>query len=125
MTPERRVGLDRDAGGSDLEEAAVCYLQVLLAGQLPGVGRERMFADMDHWGYSFRLGSTRAGRSEERRVGEEGRSRWAPDHLKKKKNNHYLYKNDKNQHYTFTPASEYRAETKLAPLYHSCISLKA
>src|SRR5256885_11565809 len=24
-------------------------------------------------------------RSEERRVGEEGRSRWAPDHLKKKK----------------------------------------
>src|SRR5256886_16664645 len=26
-----------------------------------------------------------AARSEERRVGEEGRSRWAPDHLKKKK----------------------------------------
>src|SRR5256885_6406892 len=26
-------------------------------------------------------------RSEERRVGEEGRSRWAPDHLKKKKKN--------------------------------------
>src|SRR5256886_6044500 len=25
-------------------------------------------------------------RSEERRVGEEGRSRWSPDHLKKKKN---------------------------------------
>src|SRR5256885_15469810 len=25
------------------------------------------------------------GRSEERRVGEEGRSRWSPDHLKKKK----------------------------------------
>src|SRR2546430_948206 len=25
------------------------------------------------------------GRSEERRVGKEGRSRWAPDHLKKKK----------------------------------------
>src|SRR5256885_5038582 len=33
MTAERRAGLDRDAGGSDLEEAAVCYLQVLLAGQ--------------------------------------------------------------------------------------------
>ncbi|HVS77493.1 MAG TPA: hypothetical protein VHE11_11200, partial [Steroidobacteraceae bacterium] len=29
MTPERRAGLDRDAGGDDLEEAAVCYLQVL------------------------------------------------------------------------------------------------
>ncbi len=24
------------------------------------VGRERLFADMDAWGYSFRLGSTRA-----------------------------------------------------------------
>src|SRR2546430_12279033 len=28
----------------------------------------------------------RGARSEERRVGEEGRSRWAPHHLKKKKN---------------------------------------
>jgi hypothetical protein len=60
MTPERRVGLDRDAGGDDPEEAAVCYLQILLADQLPGVGRERLCADMDAWGYSFRLGSTRA-----------------------------------------------------------------
>jgi hypothetical protein len=60
MTPERRVGLDRDAGGDDGEESAVCYLQVVLAGELPGVGRERVFADMDAWGYSFRLGNTRA-----------------------------------------------------------------
>jgi hypothetical protein len=60
MTPERRTGLDRDAGGDDREESAVCYLQVLLADELPGVGRERLFADMDAWGYSFRLGSTRA-----------------------------------------------------------------
>lgn len=60
MTPERRAGLDRDAGGDDLEESAVCYLQVLLAGELPGMGLERAFADMDAWGYSFRLGSTRA-----------------------------------------------------------------
>ena len=60
MTPERRSGLDRDAGGDDLEESAVCYLQVLLAGTLPGVGRDRAFADMDAWGYSFRLGNTRA-----------------------------------------------------------------
>jgi hypothetical protein len=58
MTPERRAGLDRDAGGDDLEESAVCYLQVLLADTLPGVGRERLFADMDAWGYSFRLGNT-------------------------------------------------------------------
>jgi hypothetical protein len=60
MTPERRAGLDRDAGGDDPEECAVCYLQVLLAGQLPAVGRERLLADMDAWGYSFRLGSTAA-----------------------------------------------------------------
>jgi hypothetical protein len=60
MTPERRAGLDRDAGGDDAEESAVCYLQVVLADELPGVGRERLFTDMDSWGYSFRLGSTRA-----------------------------------------------------------------
>jgi hypothetical protein len=60
MTPERRAGLDRDAGGDDQEESAVCYLQVLLADELTGVGRERLCADMDAWGYSFRLGSTRA-----------------------------------------------------------------
>jgi hypothetical protein len=60
MTPERRAGLERDAGGDDLEEAAVCYLQLLLADQLPAVGRERLFVDMDAWGYSFRLGASRA-----------------------------------------------------------------
>ena len=60
MSPERRAGLDTNAGGDDLEEAAVCFLQVLLAGELPAVGRARMLADMDSWGYSFRLGSTRA-----------------------------------------------------------------
>jgi hypothetical protein len=60
MAPERRAGLDRDAGGDDLEESAVCYLQVVLADALPGVGRRRLCADMDAWGYSFRLGSTQA-----------------------------------------------------------------
>jgi hypothetical protein len=60
MSPERRAGLDRDAGGTDLEECAVCYLQILLAAELPGITRERLLDDMDAWGYSFRLGSTRA-----------------------------------------------------------------
>lgn len=60
MTPERRAGLDTDAGGDDLEEAAVCYLQILMGAELPGVGRARMLADMDTWGYSFRLGSAAA-----------------------------------------------------------------
>jgi hypothetical protein len=57
MTPERRAGLDTDAGGDDAEETAVCYLQVALAETLPNVSRERMCRDMDEWGYSFRLGS--------------------------------------------------------------------
>jgi hypothetical protein len=60
MTPERRTGLDRDAGGDDAEENGVCYLQILLAEQIPGVGRQRLCEDMDAWGYSFRLGSARA-----------------------------------------------------------------
>lgn len=60
MSPERRAGLDRDAGGDDDEECAVCYLQILLADELPMLGRERMLEDMDAWGYTFRLGSSRA-----------------------------------------------------------------
>ena len=60
MPPARRDGLVRDAGGDDAEECAVCYLQVLLADELPGVGRARLTRDMDAWGYSFRLGSAAA-----------------------------------------------------------------
>jgi hypothetical protein len=60
MDSQRRSGLDRDAGGDDLEEAAVCYLQILLADHLGGVGQDRVMDDMDTWGYSFRLGKTRA-----------------------------------------------------------------
>ena len=60
MTPERRAGLDTDAGGDDAEESAVCYLQVVLADSLPNVGRERMCCDMDDWGYTFRLGGAAA-----------------------------------------------------------------
>jgi hypothetical protein len=60
MSPERRAGLDTDAGGDDAEESAVCYLQMVLAESLPNVGRERLSRDMDEWGYSFRLGSAAA-----------------------------------------------------------------
>jgi hypothetical protein len=60
MTPERRAGLDTDAGGEHIEENAVCYLQILLADQIPGYGRARMLTDMDAWGYTFRLGSAQA-----------------------------------------------------------------
>lgn len=58
MGEERRARVHTDAGGDDLEESAVCYLQVLLADELP-VGSARLMRDMDEWGYSFRLGSTR------------------------------------------------------------------
>ncbi len=60
MDSERRLHLDTEAGGDDGEESAVCYLQILLADHLPGVGRQRLMADMDRWGYSFRLGSAYA-----------------------------------------------------------------
>ncbi len=60
MDSDRRAGLDTNAGGDYDEENAVCYLSILLADEVPGFGRERMMADMDAWGYSFRLGSARA-----------------------------------------------------------------
>ena len=60
MDDERRSALETDAGGSDDEESAVCYLQVLLAQRVSGFGSERCLRDMDAWGYSFREGSARA-----------------------------------------------------------------
>lgn len=59
LPPEKRVDVHTDATDSIEEEDATCYLQIVLADQLPGVGRDRLMADMDAWGYSFRLGSTR------------------------------------------------------------------
>ncbi|WP_414648825.1 hypothetical protein [Dokdonella sp.] len=60
MPTERRARVHTDATDSIAEEDASCYLQIVLADALPGVGRERLMADMDEWGYTFRLGSTRA-----------------------------------------------------------------
>lgn len=60
MDAQRRATLDTNAGGDYAEENGVCYLQILLADCLPGMGRERMWVDMDAWGYSFRLGSSKA-----------------------------------------------------------------
>jgi len=59
MDSARRCGLHTDAGGDYDEENAVCYLQILLAAHLPPMDQLRMMADMDAWGYSFRLGSAR------------------------------------------------------------------
>jgi hypothetical protein len=60
LPPERRAQVHTDATDSIEEEDATCYLQIVLADELPGVGRQRLMADMDAWGYSFRLGSTAA-----------------------------------------------------------------
>lgn len=60
MDAERRARLHTDAGGGYDEENGVCYLQILLADELPSVGQARMCADMDAWGYTFRLGSAQA-----------------------------------------------------------------
>jgi hypothetical protein len=60
MDGQRREGLHTNAGGGYDEENAVCYLQILLAEEIPGFGRSRMMEDMDAWGYTFRLGSARA-----------------------------------------------------------------
>ncbi|RDI97933.1 hypothetical protein DVT68_12615 [Dyella solisilvae] len=60
LPAERRASVHTDATDSIDEEDATCYLQIVLADQLPGVGRDRLMADMDAWGYSYRLGSTRA-----------------------------------------------------------------
>jgi hypothetical protein len=60
MPAERRPNVHTDASDCQLEEDASCALQILLADALPGVGRERLMADMDAWGYTFRLGSARA-----------------------------------------------------------------
>lgn len=60
LPPERRALVHTDATDSVPEEDATCYLQIVLADELPGVGSARLMADMDAWGYTFRLGSTRA-----------------------------------------------------------------
>lgn len=60
LPPQRRARVHTDATDSIEEEDATCYLQIVLADTLPGVGRERLMRDMDAWGYSFRLGSTQA-----------------------------------------------------------------
>jgi hypothetical protein len=58
--PERRARVHTHATDSVAEEDAACVLQIVLAQRLPGVGAERLMADMDAWGYSFRLGSASA-----------------------------------------------------------------
>jgi hypothetical protein len=59
MDDERRARLHTDAGGDFDEENAVCYLEIVLAQEL-GLTAAEICADMDTWGYTFRLGSAHA-----------------------------------------------------------------
>lgn len=76
LPPERRAQVHTDATDSIAEEDATCYLQIVLADELPGVGRARLMADMDAWGYSFRLGSTAAWFAED----AENARQWLIEH---------------------------------------------
>ena len=58
--PSRRAAIHTNASESVAEEDASCYLQIVLADEIAGAGRERMTRDMDAWGYTFRLGSAAA-----------------------------------------------------------------
>ncbi|AAF84128.1 hypothetical protein B398_08270 [Xylella fastidiosa 32] len=60
LPPEQRATVHTNATNSSEEEDATCYLQIVLADALPGIDRDRLMQDMDAWGYSYRLGSTRA-----------------------------------------------------------------
>jgi len=59
MDTTRRAALHTDAGGDYAEEDAVCFLQITLAGRI-GLTTAAICADMDAWGYTFRLGSAQA-----------------------------------------------------------------
>ena len=59
MSDDRRRTLHTNAGGDYDEENAVCFLSILLSDYLTDFGRQRMFDDMDAWGYTFRSGSSR------------------------------------------------------------------
>ena len=59
MDEIRRANLHTNAGGDYDEENGVCYLQILLADYIPEFGAQRMLSDMDEWGYTFRLGSSK------------------------------------------------------------------
>lgn len=60
MDPQRKESVHTDAGGTDIEENAVCYLQIQLADKMESYSSSEAMADMDEWGYSFRNGSAKS-----------------------------------------------------------------
>ncbi|MEN7343751.1 MAG: hypothetical protein AAAFM81_12445 [Pseudomonadota bacterium] len=76
MGDARRKRVFRDAGGTDSEEAAVCYLQLCLADRLLDDGWPALARDMDEWGYSFPASST----EEWFKNDADDAARWLVDH---------------------------------------------
>ena len=60
MDETRRSELHTNVGGDFDEENAVCYLSILLSDFINGFNPQHMLNDMDEWGYTFRLGSSKA-----------------------------------------------------------------
>ncbi|MFK7958531.1 MAG: hypothetical protein AB8B96_20735 [Lysobacterales bacterium] len=77
LSQGRRQQLHTDAGGCDDEESAVCYLQICLADLIPGIDRHQLMEDMDAWGYSFRLGTTRNWFEKDSSEAQQRLIRWA------------------------------------------------
>src|SRR5947199_5026477 len=73
-TDDGRVGLGELGGGGEAATAAVLGMKPYLVGRDPARLEEMRFV----------IANPTASRSEERRVGKECRSRWSPDHEKKK-----------------------------------------
>ncbi|PWQ98918.1 hypothetical protein [Leucothrix arctica] len=76
MTQARREQLHTNAGGTQDEENAVCYLQLLLCNEIGAITAEKMMGDMDTWGYNFMLGSCRAWFEQD----AKDSSQWLIDH---------------------------------------------
>ena len=95
MDNSRRKSVHTDAGGrTPAEENAVCYLQILLADDVDTMGRERMFKDMDEWGYSFRLGSSKAWFQQD----AEDARQWLLDYHLIDCNERILYRLNQHEH---------------------------
>lgn len=88
MDETRRNSLDTNAGGDYDEENAVCYLQVILSDHIKNMGHNRMFKDMDDWGYTFRLGSAKTWFKED---ADDARF-WLLENQLINSNNKYLFK---------------------------------
>ena len=87
MDDQRRQHLDTNAAGDYDEENGVCYMQIILSDYIPGFSQQRIFNDMDEWGYTFRLGSSRAWFEED----AEDAKRWLMQHQLIDKDNNPLW----------------------------------